>query len=294
MSIIRKGNKHSNCVVLDKEGIENPNLSWKAKGLLAYLVSRPDNWHVYIEQLANVGTDGRDSTSAGIKELIEAGYIVRQRLTENGKFAGYDYTVYEVAIKAESVNGETVNGKSVNGETVNGKTTANKEVSKQSIKETNNKEKEENFSFSEKSSPIPAVQEARANIVPHVSQDFALIPFPSHIDTPEIKKLWGVFLQAMKGEGKPIKTRERAEALITLLGDLSNHESHAIESIKYSILKGYPTFYDKRENATNATKQSGRSNTGAASIPPARRGSHADEKQSLLNAIAERYGRKQD
>jgi len=262
MSIIRKGNKHSNFVVLDKEGIENPNLSWKAKGLLAYLVSRPDNWHVYIEQLANVGTDGRDSTSGGIKELIEAGYIVRQRLTENGKFAGYDYTVYEVAIKAESVNGETIYGKPVNGETVNGKTTANKEVSKQAIKETKKEKKEEISSFSENNLP-EAVKEIRANIVPY--QDFAALPFPPHIE--KARPEWAVFLKACKGIGKPIKTIEQAEILIRTLAGYSNNEADAIASISYSIMGCYDKFYDRRASATqpkaNSTQSQVRGRTGS-------------------------------
>ncbi|UZM97330.1 hypothetical protein OL548_19285 [Lysinibacillus sp. MHQ-1] len=36
--------KNDNFVVLDKGFLNNDQLSWKAKGLLAYMLSLPDDW----------------------------------------------------------------------------------------------------------------------------------------------------------------------------------------------------------------------------------------------------------
>jgi len=87
--------KNENFTVLDNRPSQNRNLSWKAKGLLTYLLTLPSDWDVKLSDLENRSTDGRDSTNAGIKELIEAGYITRVPIKENGKFMGYDYSVSE-------------------------------------------------------------------------------------------------------------------------------------------------------------------------------------------------------
>lgn len=88
--------KKTNYVVMNKEALENVNLSWKAKGLLAYLLSLPDDWKIYVEELQSHSKDGRDSTAAALKELIEAKYIKRVQLRgSHGKFGVYQYIVYE-------------------------------------------------------------------------------------------------------------------------------------------------------------------------------------------------------
>jgi hypothetical protein len=99
-------------VVINKEFLSNPNLSWKAKGILAYMLSLPDDWQIYETEIMKHSIDGRSSTSAGIKELIKAGYIERtQNKTEKGKFSGYKYTVYESLNRVRfSDNGFSDNG----------------------------------------------------------------------------------------------------------------------------------------------------------------------------------------
>ena len=75
--------------------LKDTNLSWKAKGLLAYLLSLPDDWQIYESEIVKHAKDGIDSTRTAIKELIDAGYIERQRVRdEKGRLS----TVYESPI----------------------------------------------------------------------------------------------------------------------------------------------------------------------------------------------------
>lgn len=100
--------KADNYVVLDKFGINDDRLSWKAKGLLVYLLSKPDDWHVYEADLVKRSTDGRDAVRAGLRELEKYGYMIREQLRgENGSFSRNEYIVYERPV--------TVDGKSVIG-----------------------------------------------------------------------------------------------------------------------------------------------------------------------------------
>ena len=132
---IHRFKKERDFVQLDTHALRNPELSFKAKGLHSYLLQLPENWQVNIADLSKRSTDGRDSVSTGIAELIEAGYIIRERaFDENGLFAGYDYNVFEQPEHAETW--KSVNGKSVNGKSVNGKSVTNNNEEEQELFET--------------------------------------------------------------------------------------------------------------------------------------------------------------
>lgn len=89
-------------VMLNKTCLRDEKLSWKAKGLHSYLLSLPDDWQIYIEDLKKRSKDGRDSTTSAVNELMKQGYIKRTHTKDEktGKFkGGYDYEVYEMPIE---------------------------------------------------------------------------------------------------------------------------------------------------------------------------------------------------
>lgn len=93
--MIRRAKRNVNYVILSKTGLEDVRLSWKAKGLLAYLLGKPDNWTVIAEFLVTQSTDGRTAVLSGLKELEEFGYLVRTKLrNEDGTFQP-DSIVYD-------------------------------------------------------------------------------------------------------------------------------------------------------------------------------------------------------
>lgn len=84
-------------VMLRKEPLQDDSLSWKAKGILSYLLSLPDDWQIYETELIKHSIDGRDSLKSGIAELLKAGYLTREpSRNEQGHFKGYKYKVYEL------------------------------------------------------------------------------------------------------------------------------------------------------------------------------------------------------
>lgn len=72
--IIRIQKKRNNFVMLDKGFLEDNRLSYKAKGILAYLLSKPDNWKVIIKDLINHSSDGKKAIYSGLRELKQHGY----------------------------------------------------------------------------------------------------------------------------------------------------------------------------------------------------------------------------
>lgn len=94
--IVRVNKRANSYAVIDSFFLSDVRLSWKAKGLLAYLLSKPDNWRVYVSDLVKRSRDGRDSVYSALRELEEAGYIERRRIKdEKGRIAGIETVVYE-------------------------------------------------------------------------------------------------------------------------------------------------------------------------------------------------------
>jgi len=119
-------------VMLNKEFLNDERLSWKAKGVLAYLLSLPDDWQIYEDEIYKHSKDGKDSLRSSIKELIEKGYIDRARTRdEKGRLKGYEYRVYEVSIQMGFSNvGKTNVGESntTNNNLTNNKNTNNERL----------------------------------------------------------------------------------------------------------------------------------------------------------------------
>lgn len=101
MSIVRAPRPKGNFYILDKRISEDTNLSWGARGMLIFLLGKPDNWRVSIQNLVNETggskrKSGRDAVYAFLAELKEAGYItVFQNRSGSGIFGETDYLVHE-------------------------------------------------------------------------------------------------------------------------------------------------------------------------------------------------------
>ena len=86
------------------EAIEDPRLSWRAKGLHTYLISRPPDWKIRYKDLEARATDGKTALASAIKELQDAGYLTIDRLQdEHGRFVGSKWII------TESVTGLPIN-----------------------------------------------------------------------------------------------------------------------------------------------------------------------------------------
>ena len=98
--VIRVRKRPSNFVMMDKTFLEDDRLSFKAKGILAYLLSKPDDWKVIVGNLVNSSKDGKASVYAGLKELKEYGYYekVPIRNEQGTRIIRWESTVYEIPV----------------------------------------------------------------------------------------------------------------------------------------------------------------------------------------------------
>jgi len=96
-TIIRAPRRHR-FVVMDQRAVEDDRLSWAARGLLCYLLSRPDDWKVLVNDLRKRGNLGRDGIYRLLRELRTLGYARFQRLRDrNGRIRGGIYFIREIA-----------------------------------------------------------------------------------------------------------------------------------------------------------------------------------------------------
>lgn len=59
---------------VSKTILDDDRLSWRAKGIAAYLVGKPDGWKLRVTDLVKHGTDGKHAIRAALNELREFGY----------------------------------------------------------------------------------------------------------------------------------------------------------------------------------------------------------------------------
>lgn len=98
---VERNRKPERFTTLDNDTLERGDMSWQAKGLLCYLLSRPDNWRVSVEHLAKYTSTSerptrRDGVYGLLNELSKLGYVERRVVRDgSGKMNGYDYIVHD-------------------------------------------------------------------------------------------------------------------------------------------------------------------------------------------------------
>lgn len=96
MSFVRTVKRENPFVQLDKYFLDDSNLSWGAKGILGYILSKPDNWIIRKEDLIKRAEDGKAKVEAALLNLMSNGYINWfQEKNEDGTFGSWVYDVYE-------------------------------------------------------------------------------------------------------------------------------------------------------------------------------------------------------
>lgn len=120
--------KNANYTTISNVFLRDKELSLKAKGLLATILSLPENWDFSIKGICATIKEGTTAVYSAIDELKERGYckVVTNR-NEKGMIVGNDYTFYEDP-SMENLN-------------VGNQTQINTNISLPNTKDTDNKEK---------------------------------------------------------------------------------------------------------------------------------------------------------
>lgn len=91
--------------------LEDSSISYRARGVLASLLAKPDDWHADLAVIVRGSPkEGRDCIYGAIQELTKAGYITRVAIRANGRIVSWELITHETP------NPQPTSGISVSGE----------------------------------------------------------------------------------------------------------------------------------------------------------------------------------
>lgn len=248
MSKITRVKKERNFVQIDKFPLQDDRLSWRAKGLLAYMLSMPDDWQFYVNELHKHAKDGKDSTRSALKELEQYGYLVieKNNRSEKGKFSTNNYFLHERPLsdtgKPQRATRHGQTATTNNKETNNNHTNNNKEREKKEISpqlDTNDIPKDLKEKPKKKSS-------AKRKKVGIPSPDYPK-EFSQNLITA-----FEAYFEHRKQIGSPFsnKNAKQAKVLQTSAQVTEYGEAKVIASFYEAITEGWKINYVRKDNKT--------------------------------------------
>ena len=96
MMSVFKIEKNSNYTVMSNYHLRDRDLSYKAKGLLSFILSLPEDWDYSLAGLCSISKESRDGIQSILKELQEHHYVEIEKVRGNKGYFEYNYLIYEV------------------------------------------------------------------------------------------------------------------------------------------------------------------------------------------------------
>lgn len=228
---VRRGpRKQEHFTILDNAALNDERLSFRARGVLAYILSKPADWRTTSACLARVAKEGRDAIRAALNELKDAGYVVYEKIRDaaTGRIATI-CTVYEVPVEGAN-SPEVVRiaapgpGKPAPGEPNTGNPGRNQRIGSSQRTETNHHQT---------STTEPAENDvpAEVSVVVGGISDKRLRPLAAACQDKGLPALWGTL------------SRPKADAIVALI------ESHGVDALVAHAVKMH--------NPANITKHAG-------------------------------------
>lgn len=159
--------------VIPNNLLNNCNISFKAKGLYAYIQSKSDDWDFSSERIKNDTKDGRDSIRAWLIELEEFWYLLRNKNRTEKWTWEIEYELQEVGYH---------DGKPVTVTTTENPTTENPTTENPSTNKERNTKKE----IIKKNNIAKAIETKVSNSFLSTSESIEI----SEKENPE-KTIWG-------------------------------------------------------------------------------------------------------
>ena len=96
MMSVFKIEKNQNYIVMSNHHLRDRNLSYKAKGLLSFMLSLPEDWDYSLAGLCFISKESRDGIRSILKELQEHHYVEIEKVRGYKGYFEYNYLIYEV------------------------------------------------------------------------------------------------------------------------------------------------------------------------------------------------------
>ena len=228
-------NQHEkNFTTLSNEMLNDKTISFKARGLLSFMLSRPTKWVFYSSEIeTHSDCDGGTSIASGVRELIKAGYVTRKQT--KGADGKWNHCAWDVWETPHIENPRTENPRTENPRTENPRTenppllSTNKRI-KTERKESNNKEK----GFSEKDSFDPE------DLPAHLGKD------------PSIAEAWLRYVQSRREKKQKI-TQIAYRMLVKKM--MSRTPREITDALDKSVMNGWTGVFFNNNNPAKGTRR---------------------------------------
>lgn len=88
--------KNKNFTIMSNYHLKDMKLSLKAKGLLSYMLSLPEDWDYSLKGLCAICKESKDSIRSALKELENFNYLKIEKTKNNKGYFEYNYLIYEI------------------------------------------------------------------------------------------------------------------------------------------------------------------------------------------------------
>ena len=82
--------------IMSNYHLQDRNLTYKAKGLLSFMLSLPDDWDYSLKGLCAISKESRDGIRSILKELQEHHYLEIEKTRGDKGYFEYNYLIYEI------------------------------------------------------------------------------------------------------------------------------------------------------------------------------------------------------
>ena len=247
MSILRNPNRNR-YTVIDSTALEDTAISFEAKGVLAYLLSKPDGWVIHQEHLSRMGGIGRHKMMRIFSELRKAGYIAYKKpRNEFGQVEGTEIVLCETPRRAEA---GAKPDRGITRESEN--PTVGKPDPLVKLESLVNLDTSVNLEENPKQAPpigsdpvidqqpsLPAKRKKASN--PIFSP--ALMDIPEWLD----REVWAMWCEEREAKRKPI-TYRAGQLQLKKLAEYLDQGFSPQEVIEHSIASGYQGLFPPRGN----------------------------------------------
>ena len=77
----------------------DPRISFKAKGILWFMLNPPEEWDHTIGGLRKFSADGLTAITSGVNELKKLGYLEARQKRNAGGYGESEYIIHDIPLK---------------------------------------------------------------------------------------------------------------------------------------------------------------------------------------------------
>ena len=154
--MVFKIDKTKNYTVMSNYHLQDRNLSYKAKGLLSFMLSLPEDWDYSLAGLVSVSKENIKAIRTILNELKDNGYLVIEQDRGDKGYYKYNYIIYEqpITLEKDKDNPDTQKGYAVEGDAEKDiQINTNKQNTKEQI-DKDDKTKKSSFFDAEEHNPL--------------------------------------------------------------------------------------------------------------------------------------------